>query len=159
MKKSEELIKNFYFSFAKKDYQSMQKCYHENALFSDPVFVHLERREINAMWHMLCEAGKDLMIEYSGIGAYDNSVRATWKAIYTFGKTGRIVHNIIQSSFVLKDDLIISHTDQFDFWKWSKMAFGTNGALMGWSDFFKEKVRGEATRQLNKFIEKHPQYK
>jgi len=159
MKNTEELIKTFYNSFAKRDFQSMQKCYHEDSQFSDPVFPNLKGKQINAMWHMLCESGKDLIIDYSGVGAYGNSAKANWRAVYTFSKTGRIVHNEINATFVLKDNLIISHRDDFNFWKWSKMALGTTGSILGWSDYLKNNVRNNANKQLKKFIEHHPVYK
>lgn len=159
MKNSEDLIRIFYNSFAKRDFQTMQKCYHDEAHFSDPIFTYLEGKKILAMWHMLCEAGTDLIIESSGIGAYDNTAKATWKAIYTFSRTSRMIHNEVTASFVLRDNLIISHHDSFSMWNWAKMAFGIKGLLLGWTDFFKNKVRNDAGWQLTKFIDTHPEYK
>lgn len=159
MRKNEQLIEKFYSAFAQRDYKSMQECYHTNAHFSDPVFPNLERKQIKAMWHMLCEAGRDLKIEFSGIGAYDNSAKAEWKAVYTFGKTGRLVHNSVESVFILKDDLIFNHKDSFDLWKWSRMALGSAGILLGWSSLLKDKIKTNAFSQLKRFIETHPEYK
>lgn len=158
MQQIEVLIEKFYSSFAKHDYRSMQQCYHENASFADPVFPDLEGKRVKAMWHMLCEAGKDLKIEYNGIGAYGNSAKAKWNAVYTFSKTGRIVHNSVASVFIIQDGLIISQHDSFDLWKWSRMALGSPGVLLGWSSLLKSKIKDNAHSQLKRFIEKYPEY-
>jgi hypothetical protein len=158
MRKPENLIEHFYKSFAKKDYMSMQACYHKEAVFSDPVFTNLSGNPILAMWHMLCIAGKDMQITYNNVGAFDNSAQANWKAVYTFSKTGRIVHNNISARFYFKDDLIIHHADTFDFWKWSSMALGLSGYLLGWTQFLQQKVQRTAMQQLEHFIKQNPQY-
>jgi len=159
MIKTEEIITSFYKSFAKRDYNGMNKYYHKDAQFSDPVFRNLQGTQIKAMWHMLCESGRDLQISFGNIGVYDNSARVTWKAVYTFHKTGRLVHNEINAEFYFKDDLIINHFDSFNLYRWMRMALGTPGTLFGWNDMFQEKIRNTAKMQLDKFINNHPQYK
>ena len=51
-----------------------------------------------------------------------------------------------------EDDLIILHEDKFDFWKWSKMALGTTGLLLGWSPYLKDIVRNQARSSLMSYI-------
>jgi len=159
MNKIENTIDTFYKAFAKRDFATMNKFYHKNAQFTDPVFQYLEGREIQAMWHMLCEAGKDLQISHSPIGVYDNSARVTWKAVYTFGKTGRIVHNEIQAEFFIKDNLIINHFDSFNLYRWAQMALGATGLLLGWTSYVQNRIKSDAKNQLKKFIKSHPQYR
>lgn len=155
---NEQLIRHFYESFQSKDYRSMAACYHPDATFRDEAFDLKNGKEIAAMWHMLCEAGKDLRVEFSGVQANENSGRAHWEAWYTFSRTGRRVHNIIEARFEFRDGKIFRHTDSFSFWRWSRQSLGTTGLLLGWTGFLKNKVRSTAMSGLWKFIEKHAEY-
>ena len=132
----------------------MNECYHKEATFSDPVFQNLNSKQVQAMWHMLCEAGKDLQLEFDLLS--DNQVY--WRPVYSFSKTGRKVHNKIHATFTFKDGLILNHEDKFDLWKWSFMALGIPGQLLGWAPFFKNKIRKMANGNLQKFINNHPKY-
>jgi ketosteroid isomerase-like protein len=158
MDTNQQLIEHFYQSFQRKDYRSMAACYHPDATFSDEVFSLKNGKEIAAMWHFLCESGKDLYIEYAGVQADELSGRAHWEAHYTFSRTGRKVHNMIEASFELRDGKIIRHVDRFPFWRWSQQAFGLTGWLLGWTPFLKNKVRDTAMSGLLRFIEQHREY-
>ncbi len=150
-----ELLQTFYDAFARKDGAAMRACYAEDATFSDPVFPGLTGSEIGDMWTMLCERGKDMTLVSSGIEADDTSGKAHWEATYTFSTTGRPVHNIIDAEFTFKDGKIATHNDNFSFWKWSRMALGAPGLLLGWTPIVQNKVRGEAAKGLGKWQEKH----
>ena len=136
----------------------MQQCYHDEVLFSDPVFQHLKGKQAKAMWHMLISGGKDLEVIYSKVIADENNGGCHWEATYTFSVTGRKVHNIIDAQFEFQDGKIIRHADHFDLWRWSRMALGTSGILLGWSPLVKNKIRGIASGNLQKFIDAHPEY-
>lgn len=110
------------------------------------------------MWHMLCEGGKDLAVTFSDVEADEATGRAHWEARYTFSTTGRKVHNIIDAWFRFKDGLIIEHRDHFDFWRWSRMALGPTGLLLGWTPLVQNRVRRTARGRLEKFIQQHPEY-
>jgi ketosteroid isomerase-like protein len=156
MDSNKAIIKRFYTSFQNKDYAAMQKCYHSEARFNDPVFRDLSSAEVKAMWQMLITSGKDLKVIYSDVEGEGTTGKCQWQAWYTLSTTGKKVHNIISASFEFKDGLIFRHTDQFDFWRWSKMALGISGTLLGWSPFLLNKVRGTAQERLKKFMEKNP---
>jgi limonene-1,2-epoxide hydrolase len=146
------LIQQFYTAFQNKDYKSMQRAYHPEAVFHDPVFQNLSVEEVKAMWQMLVTAGADLKIESSSVSADDQSGKCMWQAWYTFTTTGRKVHNVIYAKFEFKDGKIYRHNDHFDFWRWSKMALGTPGLLLGWTPLIRNKVRITARRRLEKFM-------
>ncbi len=148
-----ELIIRFYTHFQQRDHAGMIACYHPNIHFTDPVF-DLHGPDAGAMWHMLCTRGKDLDLSFSNIHADDASGRAHWEARYTFSTTGRKVHNIIDATFTFEDDLILRHQDHFDFWRWSRMALGTPGLLLGWTPMLKRKMRSTATAGLKTFMAK-----
>ncbi len=157
MNQRQELITKFYTSFQQRDYASMIACYHPDIHFSDPVFTDLRGKQAGAMWHMLCERGKDLQIVFSDVEADEGNGRAHWEATYTFS-TGRKVHNIIDAEFAFQDGKIIRHQDSFDLWRWTRMALGPMGWFLGWTPLVQDRVRGTAVQSLNKFIANHSEY-
>ncbi|GHM98563.1 ketosteroid isomerase [Cytophagales bacterium WSM2-2] len=148
----EQLIHRFYKAFQDKDWKTMQLCYHDEIVFNDPVFQNLKGNEAKAMWHMLVEAGKDLTLTFSDIKANAQEGSCHWEAFYTFSKTGKKVHNIIDASFQFKDEKIFRHTDSFDLWRWSRMAMGSSGLILGWTPILRNKVRSIARSNLEKFM-------
>jgi ketosteroid isomerase-like protein len=155
---SKQIIDLFYTAFQKKDWKSMQALYHDDATFSDPAFQNLTSKEVKAMWHMLLTASKDLELTFTNVSGDDNKGSCRWDAFYSFSRTGRKVHNIITANFVFKQDKIVSHLDHFNLWKWSGMALGWPGKLLGWSPLIKNKIRDMARKNLMKFIREHPEY-
>jgi ketosteroid isomerase-like protein len=150
-----ELLNTFYSAFQKKDFATMQKCYHDEATFSDPAFKNLNSNEVKAMWQMLISRGKDLDLIFNNITADDNKGTAHWEATYTFAKTGNKVLNKIDASFEFKDGKIYRHVDNFDFHKWSSQALGFMGVILGWSSFLQNKVSQTAMQQLQSFMSKN----
>jgi hypothetical protein len=106
------------------------------------------------MWMMLCERAQDLKIDVSGIEADDRTGRAHWEAWYTFTQTGRRVHNVIDATFEFRNGKIVRHRDSFDFWAWSRQALGAIGIALGWSSLLRKRIRGEAARNLERFVRK-----
>lgn len=130
----------------------MQECYADNATFNDPVFINLNSEQAKAMWEMLCLRSKDLKIEYKNITAEGKQATAEWIAHYTFSVSGKKVVNSIKASFLIENGKIIKHTDNFNFYKWSKQAIGIPGVLLGWTNLFKNKVRRGAMESLAGFM-------
>ena len=154
-----ELLTKFYSAFSVCDADTMASCYHENAEFEDPVFSLHGKKEVVAMWTLLCttvkEKGRDVWkLNFSDIDADGVNGKAHWEPHYRFSATGRMVHNIIDARFKFKDGLIISHHDYFSFWRWSRKAFGPVGMLLGWTPFLKNKVRSQAAANLAAFMAK-----
>ncbi|MEM6515755.1 MAG: nuclear transport factor 2 family protein [Bacteroidota bacterium] len=147
------LIEKFYNSFQALDAEGMVECYHENIVFEDPAFGVLKGERAKNMWRMLCESqkGKDFKITFSEINGDDHTGSALWQAFYTFSKTNRKVHNVIQAKFEFKDGKIIKHTDNFDLYTWSKQAMGLKGVLLGRTGFFKNKLKQSTSKMLDKF--------
>ncbi len=150
-----ELITRFYEAFAQRDGASMAACYTDDASFSDPVFPGLEGVEPGAMWRMLTEQGKDLQITFSDVQADDTSGSAHWEATYTFSVTGRKVHNVIDAKFRFRDGRIVEHRDHFDLYRWTRMALGPAGLLLGWSPVVQGPLRKKARAGLNDWMRKN----
>lgn len=148
-----EILEKFYTAFQARDGQAMANLYHVEGYFSDPVFQSLTAEEAGAMWKMLLKrADGQLSIDFHSIQETDDSVSCVWEAKYPFSNTGRMVHNVIRTKMTIEDGRILIHEDHFNFWKWSRMALGTPGLLLGWTPIIKKKVRAQAQTSLEKFM-------
>ncbi|MCW9015145.1 MAG: nuclear transport factor 2 family protein [Gammaproteobacteria bacterium] len=150
-----KLIERFYQSFQELDAAGMAECYHFDVCFSDPVFRELRGQAAIAMWKMLCAQVQSFNLVYSDIEANEMTGSACWEARYIFSRTEREVHNVIESQFQFKDGKIIHHRDHFSFWKWSSMALGPAGLLLGWSPMLRNQVQQQASRNLQHFMKNH----
>ena len=155
MEANKHVIEKFYTAFQKLDYQTMNSCYSDDIVFSDPAFGLLRGDEAKAMWEMLCKNAKDFSLTFSNIQLLDEEyANCNWVATYTFSKTGRKVVNNIKAFMLLKDGKIIEHSDAFKLSKWAAQALGWKGALLGWTGFMKRKIQNNARKNLIAFIEK-----
>ncbi len=154
MSKNTQLIETFYKAFQKKDYVTMQNCYHDDAIVSDEAFKNLNSQEVKAMWQMLITKSTGLELIFNNCVADDTKGSAHWEATYTFSKTGRKVINKIDAAFEFKDGKIFRHIDTFDFHKWSSQALGIVGTLLGWTGFLQNKVSKTAMEQLKSYMTK-----
>ncbi|HUP92998.1 MAG TPA: nuclear transport factor 2 family protein [Solimonas sp.] len=146
------LIDKFYRAFQQRDAATMASCYHAEAHFSDPAFPDLRGTRATSMWTMLCARGKDLRLEYRDVRADEHGGAAHWEAWYTFSRTGRQVHNVIDATFEFREGLIIRHIDSFDFHRWAGQALGLPGKLLGGTAFMQKKVQKLAAAGLDDFI-------
>lgn len=149
------LIETFYTSFQNKDAETMISCYHNNIIFSDPAFGELKGDDAKVMWQMLCRNSSDLKIELSNITASFKKGAAHWEAWYTFSKTGRKIHNIVDAAFEFKDSKILTHTDNFNLHQWASQAMGWKGKLFGGTTFFKNKLHQQTRKLLNEYKNKN----
>ena len=150
------IIQQFYTSFSQLDAEGMAQCYHDDVLFEDPAFGQLQGERAKNMWRMLCESqkDKDFRVEFSDIRMDGERGFARWEAFYTFGKTGRKVHNKIDAKFCFQDGKIIEHLDYFNLHLWAGQAMGLQGTLIGWTSFFRKKLQAQTNRMLDKFEQK-----
>ena len=153
---NEELIKKFYSALRDADAETMVSCYADSIRFEDPAFGKLEGEHAKNMWRMLIERGKgELEFNFSNIEADEHCGKAYLEAKYLFSKTKRRVHNKIHASFEFKNGKIIKHTDVFNFWRWSSMALGPIGTLLGFTSFLKNKVRKNCLELLAAYERKN----
>jgi ketosteroid isomerase-like protein len=155
METNEAVITRFYTAFSKLDHVTMNSCYSEDIVFSDPAFGLLRGDEARSMWEMLCKNARDFSLTFSNIQLLDAEyATCNWTATYTFSKTGRKVVNHIKAFMKLKDGLIIEHSDAFKLSSWAAQALGWKGALFGWMSWMKRKIQKNARKNLVAFIEK-----
>ncbi|MFG1706704.1 nuclear transport factor 2 family protein [Nonomuraea sp. M3C6] len=145
------LISTFYDALGQTDFATMERCYHSEVSFGDPIFQEVEGRDrVMRMWRLQLGVRNGLKSEYRDVTADDFSGTAHWTARYTFSSTGREVVNEIGALFRFEDDLIVRHHDEFDFRRWSKMALGRpHGLLFGWTPMWRKSIRDRATRPLD----------
>ena len=148
---NEELLTEFYRAFQRKDVDAMAACYAADVRFGDPVFPDLKGAQVGRMWRMLLAGGKDLEFEFRDVKADAERGSAHVEARYTFSRTGRAVHNVIESRFRFRQGLIVEQRDSFGFWRWSRQALGTTGRLLGWTPLVKKTVRKQAAERLAAF--------
>lgn len=154
MNNNEELIQTFYDAFARLDYSTMQNSYAADPIFNDPVFGILQGHEPAAMWEMLCKNAKDFSLHADKIEVDGEYGTCNWTATYTFSKTGRRVVNKVKAHMRIENGKITEHTDEFDIYKWSRQALGLPGILLGWSGYLKNKIRYDAKKKLQAFMDK-----
>ncbi len=155
MDNNEETISRFYTAFKQLDHKTMNSCYSDDIVFFDPVFELLERNQVKCMWEMLCKNAKDFDLVFSNITKLDDEYyTCEWIASYTFSKTGRRVINKVKAYMRFADGKIIEHSDGFSLHKWSMQALGFSGWLLGWNRFFQRKIKNQARRNLNAFMNK-----
>ena len=65
------------------------------------------------------------------------------------------MHNAISADFTFRDGLIVRHHDVFDFWRWSSMALGLPGRLLGLTHVIKKAVRKETRAALDAYLAKN----
>ena len=151
---NEQLISSFYTAFQNLEHKKMNECYSDEIVFFDPAFGLLRGEEVKAMWEMLCKNASGFSLVYGNILALDDQYfTCDWVASYTFSKTGRRVVNKIKAHMMIVDGKIIEHSDGFSLHKWSMMALGFSGWLFGWNSFFQNKIKRQARRNLEKFME------
>lgn len=143
------IVQRFYAAFHARDADAMAACYHEDVSFRDPVFGELRGPRAVAMWRMLVGRAKDLTVTVTDVTADDARGSATWTATYRFGKRGRLVRNVIRARFEFKDGRIRRHVDSFSLWRWSGMALGPPGWLLGWTPLVRSRIRRDALRGLD----------
>ncbi|MBL7742776.1 MAG: nuclear transport factor 2 family protein [Chitinophagaceae bacterium] len=153
MPDNKQIIERFYSAFQKKDHGSMNACYSDDIVFSDPAFGLLKGDEVKSMWEMLCTNARDFSLTFSDIEMLDEEyATCKWTATYTFSKTGRKVVNNIKAYMKFYDGKIIEHSDAFRLSTWIGQALGWKGILFGWTGFMKKAVQKSARKSLENFM-------
>ena len=155
MNDNNQIIERFYSAFQKLDYKTMNDCYSDDIIFSDPVFLTLKADEVKSMWEMLCKNAKDFSLTFSDIELIDEEyATCKWVAKYTFSKTGNKVTNNIKAFMRIKDGKIIEHSDAFRLSTWIGQALGWKGVWFGWTGFMKRAIQNNARKNLLAFMER-----
>lgn len=151
------VIHKLYQAFQHHDGEAMASVYHPDATFEDPAFGTLKGKEIGAMWKFLLELSqRQIAIRYSQVDVHNGIGTAHWDADYRFSLTGFYIDNHIDSRFSFKDGLIYSQQDHFDFHRWSALAIGLPGQLLGGTPFLKAYFQSQVRQRLADWMKTHP---
>ena len=149
-----ELVSRLFMALDRHDAETMAGCYHESARFKDIAFDLRSRRDIHAMWQMICLTS-DLRATFQVRDVDDAGARVALVDHYTFRQTGRKVRNEIESRFTFRDGLILSQEDVCDPAAWGAMALGgLRGFLAGRIRLLRSRA---AARLLAEFRSAHPE--
>ena len=154
MPSTHSLLQQLYTGLDQHNHKAMDACYHPNATFRDIAFDLNGKKQIHAMWHMICDG--DIRATFNIVQADEQNGTVNLVDDYTFSSTGRRVHNVIDSRLRFRDGLIIEHHDSCDPRVWAEMALGGAG---GWlAGRFRVLRSFKAGEKLRAFIVKHPEY-
>ena len=143
------LLRRLFTSLQGRDDQAMADCYAEQATFHDIAFDLKNRREIHAMWRMIC-ATTPVTVTIEGVEADDRTGRARIIDEYTFSDTGNPVVNPIESRFRFADGRIVEHRDECDERSWARQAIG---GPFGWLAGRVRPLRAwKASRKLRPYL-------
>jgi len=143
------LLQRLFISLNARDAQAMAECYHPDAHFHDIAFDLQGKREITAMWKMICSG--DIQATFEVLYADDREGLVKVVDEYTFSDTLRKVRNPIESRFGFRNGLIALHTDTCDPVAWAAAAIGgIRGVLAGRIRFLRS---WKARRKLKPYLE------
>lgn len=137
MHPNEQLLTKLFQCLNAHDHNGMADCYHEDATFRDIAFTLQGKRQIHAMWDMICSDTKDgvesdIKVTVKELSANDSTGSVVVIDDYTFRETKRKVLNQIDSVFQFQDGKIIKQTDDCDAVCWARQALGgMKGFLAG----------------------------
>lgn len=145
------LINAFHDALGEADLAAMERCYHPQVSFGDPIFQEVEGRDrVMRMWRLQLGLRDRPRSGYRDVTADDFTATAHSTTRYVFNHTGREVAVETDSLFRFEDELIVRHHDTFDFRRWSKMALGRpHGVLFGWTPTWRKTIRDRATQRLD----------
>jgi ketosteroid isomerase-like protein len=137
MNSHEELLQRLFQCLNAHDHEGVAACYQEQATFRDIAFTLKGRKQIHAMWAMIClpdDKGtpSDIVATVEELTADGSGGRAVVVDDYTFRSTKKRVHNRVRSTFEFRDGLILRQIDQCSAVDWARQAFGNAfGTFLG----------------------------
>jgi ketosteroid isomerase-like protein len=124
----EQVARQFYGAFVKRDYATMEQLYSPNVNFRDAIFAYPNRDGAMGMWRkILGDPSKptENQFRYEFKRMEGDVAVGVWVADYKV--FGRPVHNVIESRMTVRDGKIVDHQDSFDLAKWSRQALPVGG--------------------------------
>jgi ketosteroid isomerase-like protein len=147
-----DLMMRFFTGLREADIDVIRACYAPDVTYRDPVFGELHGERAIDMWRMIFSRdGDPLRISFDHLVADDHTGSARWEARYVFTRSGRAVHNIIVARFRFDAGRIVEHRDSYSVYRWTRMALGTTGHLLGWTPPLRVALRRQTAKRLDQF--------
>lgn len=140
MHPNEQLLTNLFQCLNAHNASGIAACYREDATFQDIAFRLRNKKQIHAMWDMICSPNKkglsDIKATVQELTANDSTAHAVVIEDYTYRDNGRKVHNKITSTFEFRDGRILKQEDRCDPVSWANQAIGgVKGFIAGHIEF------------------------
>ena len=143
------LLRRLFTALQDRNHEMMADCYATSATFHDIAFDLHDRREIHAMWRMICDT-TSVTVTIQGIEADEREGVARVVDSYTFSETGNPVVNPIESHFRFENGRILEHRDDCDARSWARQAIG---GPAGWlAGRFRPLRAWKAARKLRPYL-------
>jgi hypothetical protein len=142
-----QLIVRFFEAYNQNDWQSIARCYHDKASFSDPIYPDLREESIVYLWFDRLATRKKVDLKFRVVFADERKVQVEWSGLSPLH--GRSVRINGLSTFALWDEAIVRHVDEYSFVDWSRQALGWKAWLMGGLRFYQTRVQRSARSQLD----------
>jgi hypothetical protein len=123
----EAVARAFYEAFIRQSHGEMEALYDSSVTFEDTLFRWHGRDDTMRMWRALLRNPAS-RFAYELRGVEGDVAKIHWTADYTLN--GRPIHNEIDARLVVRNGLIVSHRDVFDWSRWARQAFPL-GPLVG----------------------------
>lgn len=120
----EAVVREFYDAFCRHDPATLERLYAPDVKWRDTIFSFDDRAGTMGMWRI--ELGSDAKFRYRVLSVDGDTVKVNWLADYHL--FGRPIHNDVTATLVVKDGLIVSHVDDYDWARWAKQAFPLGSA-------------------------------
>ncbi|MGJ0510538.1 MAG: nuclear transport factor 2 family protein [Methylocystis sp.] len=145
MHPNEQLLRNLFDRLNAHDADGVASYYDDHANFKDIAFTLTGKKQIYAMWHMICskdQQGVDsnMRANIVSVSADDLNGQSCVEEHYFYGKGSRRrpVHNRITSEYLFSNGRIIGQKDHCDAVSWANQALGgIAGFLAGRFEFIR----------------------
>jgi len=147
-----DLLRRFFTGLQQADIEIVRACYAPDVVYRDPVFGTLRGERAIDMWDMIFSRDEEpLRITFGDLDADEHTGSARWQARYVFSRSGRTVRNVITASFRFEAGRIVEHQDSYSVYRWTRMALGPTGRLLGWAPPLRVALRRQTAKRLDKF--------
>lgn len=126
---TERVARTFYDAFVVGDVKTLERCYSPTVRFKDEIFSFDDREGTIGMWRVLTDPAGGAKFTYRVVSVEGEVATVNWLADYKL--FGRPIHNDITARLVVRDGVIVEHTDSFSWASWSRQAFPL-GKLSTW---------------------------
>ncbi len=116
-----DIANRFYTAFCSHDFDTMESLYDPDVKWKDTLTSFDSRSGTMGMWRALAAQDPSAKFSYRIVSAQGDQVVVNWLADYHL--FGNPVHNDVEATLVIKNGLIVQHTDVYSWDKWASQVF------------------------------------
>lgn len=140
-------------ALARHDVEGLERCYHPDVSYGDPMFPELEGRDrVLALWRMVFDRTTGLRVAHRAVTTDKYRGSAACVFTYVIAESGREIETRTEALFHFEDGLIVRHHNEYDFRHWSKVVLGRpTGLISGWTPRLRDSIRSGARKALQAY--------